>query len=473
MQLNFCPISVKRLTKRTLAAKLKTSYVCQECGSHSPKWLGKCPSCGSWNSFVEEVIEAASKTDARLFSGSAERPGSKAQLLSEVQQQRGERLPCPDAELSRVLGGGIVPGSLVLLGGEPGIGKSTLLLQLALQLAPLKVLYISGEESESQVRMRADRLKLPLGHCYILAETETTALFRQISSLNPELIIVDSIQTLFSPLIESAPGSVSQIRQTAGEFMRFAKDQHIPVFLVGHITKDGSLAGPKVLEHLVDTVLQFEGDRHHQYRMVRTLKNRFGSASEIAIYEMRGAGLREVANPNELLLTRQLSDSSGVAVGSTAEGNRSLFVEVQGLVSPAAYGTPQRSATGYDAKRLNMLLAVLEKRCGYRMGSQDVFLNIAGGLRVEDPSIDLAVCVALASSYNDSPLGDDRVFAGEVGLGGEIRPVSRLEARIAEAARLGFKQLFVSSFNQLPDKSPRGLELIPVSRLDDLVGRLF
>ncbi len=456
-----------------MAAKIKINFVCQSCGTQSPKWIGKCPACGEWNTYVEEIAASPAKTDSRTFGGQLNRHQPVAVPLSEVTPQSGLRWECPDGELNRVLGGGIVPGSLVLLGGEPGIGKSTLLLQVALQMQLFKVLYISGEESEAQVRMRADRLGLPLQHCYILTETETTAIFRQIQQLQPQLIIVDSIQTIFSPLIESAPGSVSQIRQSAGEFMRFAKDNQVPVFLVGHITKDGSLAGPKVLEHLVDTVLQFEGDRHHQYRIVRTLKNRFGSTSELAIYEMQGAGLREVSNPNELLLTRQMAQSSGVAIGSTIEGNRSLFCEIQSLVSAAAYGTPQRSATGYDAKRLNMLLAVLEKRCGYRMGSQDVFLNIAGGLRVEDPSIDLAVCVSMASSFNDQSLSEDAVFAGEIGLGGEIRPVTRVEARIAEAARLGFRRFYLSSFNNLSQLKKPGIELVSVNRLDELISRLF
>lgn len=456
-----------------MAAKIKTSFVCQQCGSQSPKWIGKCPACDAWNTYVEEIIDQPAKSDQRTFSGSAVKHNAKAILLSEVAEQRGERWICPDAELNRVLGGGIVPGSLVLLGGEPGIGKSTLLLQLALQLKEFRVLYISGEESEAQVRMRADRLGLPMQHCYILTETESTAIFKQIQQIEPQLIIVDSIQTVFSPLIESAPGSVSQIRQTAGEFMRFAKDNHIPVFLVGHITKDGSLAGPKVLEHLVDTVLQFEGDRHHQYRIVRTLKNRFGSTSELAIYEMQGGGLREVSNPNELLLTRQMAQSNGVAIGSTIEGNRSLFCEIQSLVSTAAYGTPQRSSTGFDAKRLNMLLAVLEKRCGYRMGSQDVFLNIAGGLRVEDPSIDLAVCMSMAGSFNEQALPENAVFAGEIGLGGEIRPVNRVEARIAEAARLGFTHIYISAFNNLKGLKKYPIQIVQLKRLDEIISLLF
>jgi DNA repair protein RadA/Sms len=456
-----------------LTAKVKTSFVCQQCGAQAPKWLGKCPNCGEWNSYVEEIVAPQAKTDSRQYSGQLQRAQAKALPLDQIAPDAGKRWDCPDKELHRVLGGGIVPGSLTLLGGEPGIGKSTLLLQLALKLTAFKILYISGEESEAQVRMRADRLNLPLNHCYMLAETETTAIFQQMEALQPQLVIVDSIQTMYSPLIESTPGSVSQIRQTAGEFMRYAKENQVPVFLVGHITKDGSLAGPKVLEHLVDTVLQFEGDRHQQYRIVRTLKNRFGSTSELAIYEMQGGGLREVNNPNELLLTRQFSQANGIAIGSTLEGNRSLFCEIQSLVSTSAYGTAQRSATGFDSKRLNMLLAVMDKRGGYRLGGEDVFLNIAGGLRVEDPSIDLAVCMSLASSFNNSPLSEDSVFAGEIGLGGEIRPVTRVDARIAEAARLGFKHIYVSAFNKLDDIRKPGIEIIGVRRLEDLLTRLF
>jgi DNA repair protein RadA/Sms len=335
------------------------------------------------------------------------------------------------------------------LGGEPGIGKSTLLLQLALQLEGHRILYVSGEESEAQIKLRATRLGMKQDHCYELTETETTAIFRQVEAIRPELLIVDSIQTVFSPLIESGPGSVSQVRQAAGEFMRFAKENRVPVFLIGHITKDGQLAGPKVLEHLVDTVLQFEGDRNHSYRIVRTLKNRFGSTSELGIYEMMGEGLREVSNPSELLLTRQWHSQSGMAIGSTLEGNRSLFVEVQALVGGSAFGTPQRSTTGFDQRRLSMLIAVMEKRCGYRMNQLDVFLNIAGGLRVEDPAIDLAVCAAMASSLQDMPLAGEVCFAAEIGLGGELRPVARIENRLAEAAKLGFTKMFLSEHQQI------------------------
>lgn len=454
-------------------SKLKTVYTCQECGAQSPKWVGKCNSCGNWNTYVEEIREkSTSAPDARAFSGIASKRAPDAQRLSEVATDLTERWPCADAELNRVLGGGIVPGALVLLGGEPGIGKSTLLLQLALQLQNHRILYVSGEESEAQIKLRASRLGLPQEHCYVLTETETTAIFRQVEALRPELLIVDSIQTVFSPLIESAPGSVSQIRQAAGEFMRFAKENRVPVFLIGHITKDGQLAGPKVLEHLVDTVLQFEGDRHHNYRMVRTLKNRFGSTSELGIYEMLGDGLREVANPSELLLTRQWHNQSGMAIGSTREGNRALFVEVQALVGGSAFGTPQRSTTGFDQRRLSMLIAVMEKRCGYRLNQMDVFLNIAGGLRVEDPAIDLAVCAALASSLQEMPLAGEVCFAAEVGLGGELRPVARIENRLAEAAKLGFTKIYVSEHQPI-QHPPAGIRIEKAGRLDEFIGKIF
>ncbi|MFN3530402.1 MAG: DNA repair protein RadA [Bacteroidia bacterium] len=454
-------------------SKLKTVYVCQQCGAQSPKWVGKCSSCGSWNSFVEEIREkAGSSTDARQFSGKGARRQSEAQLLSDVASDLTERWHCPDAELNRVLGGGLVPGALILLGGEPGIGKSTLLLQLALQLSDYRILYVSGEESEAQIKLRASRLGLPQEHCYVLTETDTTAIFRQVEAIRPNLLIVDSIQTVYSPLVESAPGSVSQIRQAAGEFMRFAKENRVPTFLIGHITKDGQLAGPKVLEHLVDTVLQFEGDRNHSYRIVRTLKNRFGSTSELGIYDMQGAGLREVSNPSELLLTRQWHQQSGMAIGSTREGNRSLFVEVQALAAGSAFGTPQRSTTGFEQRRLNMLIAVLEKRCGYRLNQMDVFLNIAGGLRVEDPAIDLAVCAALASSLQDLPLSGEVCFAAEIGLGGELRPVSQIENRLAEAVKLGFSKIFLSEHQQI-QAQPKDLQLIRSGRLDELIGKIF
>jgi DNA repair protein RadA/Sms len=454
-------------------SKLKSVYVCQSCGAQSPKWTGKCSSCNSWNTFVEEIREkSGSGTDVRAFAGTGSKRQAEAQLLSEVATDLTERWTCADAELNRVLGGGIVPGALVLLGGEPGIGKSTLLLQLALQMENRRILYVSGEESEAQIKLRAARLGMKQDHCYVLTETETTAIFRQVEAVRPDLLIVDSIQTVFSPLIESGPGSVSQIRQAAGEFMRFAKENRVPVFLIGHITKDGQLAGPKVLEHLVDTVLQFEGDRNHSYRIVRTLKNRFGSTSELGIYEMLGEGLREVSNPSELLLTRQWHSQSGMAIGSTLEGNRSLFVEVQALVGGSAFGTPQRSTTGFDQRRLSMLIAVMEKRCGYRMNQLDVFLNIAGGLRVEDPAIDLAVCAAMASSLQDMPLAGEVCFAAEIGLGGELRPVARIENRLAEAAKLGFTKMFLSEHQQI-QHPPKGMRIEKAGRLDELIGKIF
>ncbi len=434
-------------------AKLKTTFYCQNCGANAPKWTGKCPTCNEWNTYVEEVIETQTPTTEKQTAGKTTKKISpKPQLLADIEPMSHRRIITNDGELNRVLGGGIVLGSMVLIGGEPGIGKSTLMLQLALGLPNLKVLYISGEESNAQIKMRAERLGMADVPCYIYTETETNAIFKQIAALEPDLVVVDSIQTLYSPLIESTQGSVSQIRQCASEFMRFAKENNVPVFLIGHITKDGSLAGPKILEHLVDTVLQFEGDRNYTYRILRTTKNRFGSTSELGIYEMQGLGLRQVSNPSEILISQRTEETSGIAIGTTIEGNRPLLVEVQSLVSTAAYGTPQRSSTGFDAKRLQMLLAVLEKRGGFRLGTQDVFLNIAGGLRIEDPAIDLAVSVSIISSMQDVAIPSKTCFAAEVGLGGEIRAVSRIENRILEAEKLGFDTIFISKFNKLEQK---------------------
>ncbi len=439
-------------------AKTKTSFFCQQCGHESAKWLGKCPSCGTWNSFVEEVIqkEESNKNEWRQESGKA-RLG-KPKKINEVEAGREIRITTQDVELNRVLGGGIVPGSLVLIGGEPGIGKSTLMLQLALSLKKSKVLYVSGEESEQQIKMRAERLHPPLPpqggtkggveSCYILTETNTKNIFLGIEDLQPEVVIVDSIQTLYSNLLDSTAGSIAQVRQCAGELMKFAKETNTPVFLVGHITKDGLLAGPKVLEHMVDTVLQFEGDRHLAYRILRTTKNRFGSTSEIGIYEMLGSGLREVSNPSEILISQKDGQVSGATIGATIEGNRPLLIEIQSLVSPASYGTPQRTTTGFDQKRLNMLLAVLEKRCAFRLGVQDVFVNMAGGITVEDPAIDLAVCVSIISSLEELPVSDKICFAAEIGLGGELRAVNRIDQRISEAEKLGFTEIYVSKFSQ-------------------------
>ncbi len=456
-------------------AKTKTTFFCQNCGAQSPKWLGKCSSCGEWNTYVEEIVQ---KEEAGRGSwkelGLQEKRASTPKKLSEVDFEDQPRIVTGDKELDRVLGGGIVPGSLVLIGGEPGIGKSTLMLQIALMLNQVKVLYISGEESEAQIKMRATRMPLASENLYVLSETNTQNIFQQIAQLDPDILIIDSIQTLHSKHVESAAGSVSQVRECTGELMRFAKETATPVFLIGHITKDGAIAGPKVLEHMVDTVIQFEGDRHLSYRILRTSKNRFGSTHELGIYEMRAEGLREVANPSEILLTQREEVLNGVAIGAMLEGNRPLMIEIQSLVSPATYGTPQRSSTGHDAKRLNMLLAVLEKRGGMRLGQQDVFLNVAGGLRVDDPGLDLAVCASLMSSYEDKALPEDICFSAEVGLGGEIRAVQRIENRIAEAEKLGFKRIVVSKYAVKGlDFDKYKIKVITVSKLEEVYRQLF
>lgn len=439
-------------------AKSRSAYFCQSCGYESAKWLGKCPSCSQWNTFVEEIIEKENKSvpDWKNGSSSLQR-SNKPAAIHEIIFSEENRLITPDKELNRVLGGGIVSGSIILIGGEPGIGKSTLMLQVALNLPGLKVLYVSGEESEQQIKMRAERLSSLTSQkgvftsggadTYILTETSTQNIFKQIEILQPDLVIIDSIQTLYSAHIESTPGSVSQVRECTAEMLRFAKESGTPVFLIGHITKDGMIAGPKILEHMVDTVLQFEGDRHHVYRILRAVKNRFGSASELGIYEMQGSGLREVSNPSEILLSQRDEPLSGITISAMLEGLRPMLIETQALVSVSAYGTPQRSATGFDLRRMNMLLAVLEKRCGFKLSAKDVFLNIAGGLRVEDPAIDLAVVVAIISSHEDMPIGTKICFAAEVGLSGEIRAVNRIEQRIAEAEKLGFEQIFISKYN--------------------------
>ena len=430
--------------------KSKTSFFCQSCGYESAKWLGKCPSCGTWNSFVEEVVTKEESTKNEWRQDSSKNKQSRPKTLSEIDSAGEVRIITPDAELNRVVGGGIVPGSLILIGGEPGIGKSTLMLQIGLSLKNLRVLYVSGEESEQQIKMRAERLGIlsPAKDFNMLTETSTKNIFASIESLEPQLVIVDSIQTLYSGLLDSAAGSIAQVRQCAAELMKFAKETNTPVFLVGHITKDGMLAGPKVLEHMVDTVLQFEGDRHLAYRILRTVKNRFGSTSEIGIYEMLGSGLREVSNPSEILISQKEGHVSGVTIGATIEGNRPLLIEIQSLVSLASYGTAQRTTTGFDQKRLNMLLAVLEKRCGFRLSTQDVFLNMAGGITVEDPAIDLAICVSILSSLEEKPISDKICFAAEVGLGGELRAVNRIEQRISEAEKLGFHEIYISRFSQ-------------------------
>jgi DNA repair protein RadA/Sms len=433
--------------------------------------MGKCPSCQQWNTFAEEILAREDKQRSSWRNTSGTQTAASPRTLAEITHSEQPRLLCIDKELNRVLGGGIVPGSLVLIGGEPGIGKSTLLLQIAQQLREAKVLYISGEESEQQIKMRAERLEIAANaQCYILTETNTHHIFSHLERIEPDLVIIDSIQTLSTPSIESAAGSVSQVRECTAELLRFAKESNTPVFLIGHITKEGTLAGPKVLEHMVDTVLQFEGDRHLSYRILRTIKNRFGSTAELGIYEMRASGLREVSNPSEILLSQREEALSGVTIGTTLEGNRPLLIEVQSLVSTATYGTPQRSSTGYDAKRLNMLLAVLEKRGGFRLGAQDVFLNIAGGFKVEDPAIDLAVCMSVISSFDDTPLSSKCCFAGEVGLGGEVRAVTRIESRIAEADRLGFAHIFISRYNAKGlDPGVFKIKIHPVARLDEAV----
>ncbi|MFZ5970133.1 MAG: DNA repair protein RadA [Bacteroidota bacterium] len=460
-------------------AKSKTVFFCQSCGYESAKWLGKCPSCNAWNSFVEEVVAKAEggKNEWRQETGRTKTVQPKT--LREIEAASDVRIVTPDEELNRVLGGGIVPGSLVLIGGEPGIGKSTLMLQIGLSMPRIKVLYVSGEESEQQIKMRAERLQLAglkqhnLEGYFMLAETNTRNIFLAIENLEPQLVIIDSIQTLYTPIIDSVAGSVGQVRQCAGELMKFAKETNTPVFLVGHITKDGSLAGPKVLEHMVDTVLQFEGDRHLAYRILRTTKNRFGSTSEIGIYEMHGTGLRQVSNPSEILISQKDANLSGVTIGATVEGNRPLLIEIQSLVSPASYGTPQRTPTGFDQKRLNMLLAVLEKRCGFRFGTQDVFLNMAGGITVEDPAIDLAVCIALVSSFEELPVSDKICFAAEVGLGGELRAVNRIDQRISEAEKLGFEEIYVSRFAQKSVGKPGKIKVKAFGRLTEVFEDLF
>ncbi|UCS94556.1 DNA repair protein RadA [Echinicola marina] len=455
--------------------KIKTAFFCQQCGAQSPKWVGKCPACGEWNTYVEEVIhkEESGRGSWKQGSENNKRQGSPRKL-QEINYEEHPRLITKDPELDRVLGGGIVPGSLTLIGGEPGIGKSTLMLQIALILNQTKVLYVSGEESESQIKMRADRMQFRSDNCFVLSETNTQNIFQQITALKPEVLVIDSIQTLHSKHVESAAGSVSQVRECTAELMKFAKETATPVFLIGHITKDGSIAGPKILEHMVDTVLQFEGDRHLSYRILRTSKNRFGSTNELGIYEMRAEGLRGVANPSEILLSQREETLNGVATGAMLEGNRPLLIEIQSLISPATYGTPQRSSTGHDAKRLNMLLAVLEKRGGMRLGNQDVFLNVAGGMRVDDPGLDLSVCAALLSSYEDTPISPDLCFAGEVGLGGEIRAVNRIENRIAEADKLGFKKIIVSKYAvKGVDLKSFGIEVIPITKLEEMYQQLF
>jgi DNA repair protein RadA/Sms len=455
-------------------SKVKTAYFCSNCGYESTKWLGKCPSCNSWNTFVEEVLnKGTDKTETGWKDYNTAKRSTKTILLNNVDTTEEDRVLTSDGELNRVLGGGIVPGSIVLVAGEPGIGKSTLFLQVGLHLTGISTLYISGEESEQQIKMRADRLKASNHDFYLLTETATNVIFQEIKKLRPQLVIVDSIQTLQSNFIESSPGSVSQIRECAAEFQRFAKETNTPVFLIGHITKDGSIAGPKILEHMVDTVLQFEGDRHYAYRILRTLKNRFGSTAELGIYEMTGDGMRSVTNPSEILITQKEEQLSGSAIAATLEGMRPLLIEVQALVTQSVYGTPQRTVSGFDLRRLQLLLAVLEKRGGFHFGIKDVFVNIAGGLKVEDPSIDLSVICALLSSFEDVPLPQKICFAGEVGLNGEIRAVNRIEQRIAEAEKLGFEKIIVSKYNKKGFDKNVGIQVIPVGEVQEVYELLF
>ena len=450
-------------------AKVKTTFFCQSCGNQYAKWQGQCTACKSWNTIVEEVIQKADKSDWKTPTSASKRV-SKPLKIKEIDSAKEARLNTFDQEFNRVLGGGIVPGSLTLLGGEPGIGKSTLLLQISLKL-PYKTLYVSGEESQKQIKMRAERVNPNNDTCYILTETKTQNIFKQIESLEPEVVIIDSIQTLHSDYIEASAGSISQIKECTTELIKFAKETSTPVLLIGHITKDGHIAGPKILEHMVDTVLQFEGDRNHVFRILRAHKNRFGSTNELGIYEMQGSGLREVTNPSEILISKKDEELSGNAIAVTLEGMRPLLIEVQALVSTAVYGTPQRSATGFNAKRLNMLLAVLEKRAGFRLGAKDVFLNITGGINVDDPAIDLAVVAAILSSNEDEAIQKDYCFAAEVGLSGEIRPVQRVEQRILEAEKLGFATIFVSKYNKISLKNT-SIKIQLVSKIEDLVGHL-
>jgi DNA repair protein RadA/Sms len=453
-------------------SKTKTSFFCQSCGAQSPKWMGKCNSCGEWNTMVEEVIQREEKGSVR--SSMRDARSAIPVRISEITFSQDSRINTNDQELNRVLGGGLVPGSLTLIGGEPGIGKSTLMLQVALKCADRKILYISGEESEQQIRMRAERLGIRNDNCFILTETNMQAIYKHLESLVPGIIIADSIQTMQTDLIESSAGSVSQIKECAAEMQKFSKITNTPVFLIGHITKDGSLAGPKILEHMVDTVLQFEGDRNYGYRILRSLKNRFGSTSELGIYEMNDGGLREVSNPSEILLSQRDEAVSGIAIAAMIEGQRPMLIETQALVSSAVYGTPQRSATGFDVRRLNMLLAVLEKRSGFKLGNKDVFLNIAGGIRVDDPAIDLAVVAAVLSSNQDSPIDSKTCFAAEVGLSGEIRPINRIEQRISEADKLGFGQIFISRYNSKGlDIKKYALKIIQVAKIEEVYRRLF
>ncbi|MBL6878140.1 DNA repair protein RadA [Flavobacteriaceae bacterium] len=450
-------------------SKVKTTFICNNCGTNFPKWQGQCTSCKSWNSISEEVIL---KTNSNSWETETVKSvkSNTPQKISNIVYKEEDRLVTSDTEFNRVLGGGIVPGSLTLLGGEPGIGKSTLLLQIAIRL-PYSTLYVSGEESQSQIKMRANRMNYESDDCYVLTEISLESIFKQIQKTQPQILIIDSIQTLKTELVDSAPGSVSQIKTCTSELINFAKKTATPVIIIGHITKDGNIAGPKILEHMVDTVLQFEGDRNHVYRILRVNKNRFGSTNEIGVYEMNIKGLKEITNPSEILISKKNQELSGNAISATIEGMRPFMIEVQALVSTAVYGTPQRSSTGYNSKRLNMLLAVLEKRVGFRLASKDVFLNITGGISVDDTALDLAIVAAIISSNEDLVLNEKYCFAAEVGLSGEIRPVQRLEQRIAEAEKLGFSKIFISKFSKL-NISTKSIKIIFLSKIEDLINNL-
>jgi DNA repair protein RadA/Sms len=448
----------------------KVMYFCSNCGANSAKWVGKCPSCNEWNTYSEEIVHKEKKT--KVWSNDSSRTAAKAQRFSELDSKTEKRKKTGDSELDRVLGGGVVSGSLILLGGEPGIGKSTLLLQFAIGLGE-DVLYISGEESEEQLKMRADRIGPESDECRVLTETSLDKIISECNRLKAKYLIIDSIQTVHSPLLDSAPGSVSQIRECAAEFLRLSKETGVSVFLIGHITKEGAIAGPKILEHMVDTVLSFEGDRHYVHRILRVSKNRFGPASELGIYKMNSKGLEPVLNPSEVLITQRDQELSGISITGSIEGMRPLLIETQALVSTAVYSSPQRTATGFDVRRLNMLLAVLEKRCGFRLGTQDVFVNIAGGIRIEDPGMDLGIVASILSSYENRSLPPKAVFAGEVGLSGEVRAVQRIEQRILEAEKLGFTEIYLSKYNKNLDVSKFKIKVHLVGKIDEMFSMLF
>lgn len=451
-------------------AKPKSVFVCQNCGAESPKWIGKCPACKEWNTYHEEFIAPVTSHDRAFLQGKEKK---KPELLSNVSSDEQNRQKTGITELDRLLGGGMVPGSLILLGGEPGVGKSTLALQIALAMAEKKVLYVSGEESEEQISLRAKRIKKTNPACYIYSETDLENILVQADNIKPELIIVDSIQTIHTGTLDSSAGTVSQVRECSASLLKYSKITGTPVFLIGHITKDGTLAGPKVLEHIVDVVLYFEGDNNYIYRLLRSVKNRFGSTSELAIFEMAGDGLREVANPSEMFINQHDDQLSGISIAATIDGIRPFLIETQALVSSAVYGTPQRSSTGFDIRRLNMLLAVLEKRAGFRLAVKDVFLNITGGIKVDDPAIDLAVITSVLSSNLDIPVGKDVCCSGEIGLSGEIRPVSRVEQRIREASKMGFRRIYISRFHRNLSVKGLDIEVRPVGKVEELVRSLF